>query len=103
MSQPIDSWIHIGICPVCESGMCRVRRCTGDGTTHFFALCDECDAIWTEPSTESEERIYADSDSPTCPICKADLYGDQCDWATLDEITDDAWRSNLILTSKHVR
>ena len=38
-------WIHIGECPVCVDGLCRIRCCEGDnGIAHLFAMCDECEA-----------------------------------------------------------
>ena len=81
-------WIHIGECPVCVNGLCRVRTCADeDGDQHLYAICDECEAIWIQPSTSSA-IIYPDPDDPLCPICLQPLWGDQAHWSLVPELKE---------------
>lgn len=95
MSQaPKPLWIHIGHCPICNSGLCRIRACGGaDSQPHLYAMCDECESLWLQPTTSGEDRIYADMDNPKCPVCSLDLYGQQADWASLAAIKGSAWEA----------
>lgn len=91
-----NPWIHIGECPVCVNGLCRVRTCTNDGGEHhFYALCDECEATWTEPDTASQ-KTFPDAENPRCPICIADLFGPQAHWAHADELRGTRWSEYAI-------
>ncbi len=83
---PPSPWIHIGECPVCVNGLCRVRACQdASGKRHLYAMCDECEALWLKPDTTSE-RVYPQSEDPLCPICSQPLYGPQAHWAAPDEV-----------------
>lgn len=80
-SIPPSPWIHIGECPVCVDGLCRVRSCEDQqGHRHLYAMCDECEAIWVQPDTSSQ-RIYPRGEDPLCPVCSRPLFGDQARWA----------------------
>jgi hypothetical protein len=93
---PTLPWIHIGECPVCVNGLCRVRTCEGNhGSRHFYAMCDECEALWIEPSTESE-KSFPDATRPACPICGQDLYGPQSHWSLPQELGGTVWEENAI-------
>lgn len=93
---PSDPWIHIGECPVCVDGLCRVRTCQPEGgEPHFFALCDECESIWTEPDTASQKQ-FPEPENANCPVCSLPLYGPQSHWAVPDEIRGTAWESEAI-------
>lgn len=88
MTTPIppNHWIHIGECPVCVNGLCRIRACKDSrGQQHLYAMCDECEAIWVEPNTASP-KIYPNSESPACPICALPLFGSQARWAEPEDI-----------------
>ncbi len=93
--NPANPWIHIGECPVCVNGLCRVRTCSANGQRHFFAMCDECEALWLTPSTQSP-RTFADSSEPKCPICQQDLYGEQSHWSVIEELKSTDWMENAI-------
>ena len=83
---PSSPWIHIGECPVCVNGLCRVRACRDSlGKTHLYAMCDECEATWTKPDTSSH-RTYPRADEPLCPICSQPLFGNQAHWAGPEEV-----------------
>jgi hypothetical protein len=89
-SLPESLWIHIGECPCCVNGLCRVRGCQDSSGTHLYAMCDECEALWVEPSTNGP-RCFPDIDDPRCPICNLPLYGPQAHWAEAQELLGTAW------------
>lgn len=113
MSEPPAApWIHIGECPVCVNGLCRVRTCrspaggktpvgnalVGDlpaGTLHFYAMCDECEALWLTPTTDAP-RQFPDACEPKCPICQQPLYGEQAHWSHAEELQGTEWSANSI-------
>jgi hypothetical protein len=85
-SIPPSPWIHIGECPVCVNGLVRIRACQSKaGEKHLFAMCDECQATWLEPDTNSK-RIFPDAENALCPICSQSLFGPQSHWAWPDDI-----------------
>jgi hypothetical protein len=89
-------WIHIGECPVCVNGLCRVRYCEDSaGLGHLYAMCDECEALWLEPSTSSQ-RQFPSAEAPVCPICARPLYGPQAHWATAQELSHSDWTQAAI-------
>ena len=88
-SIPPSPWIHIGECPVCVDGLCRVRSCEDDqGRRHLYAMCDECEAIWVQPDTSSL-KTYPRGNDPLCPLCARPLFGDQARWAEPEDIVAD--------------
>lgn len=97
MNQPpATPWIHIGECPVCVDGLCRVRTCDpSSGARHFYAICDECEATWTRPDVDSK-KTFPDAQDPRCPICAAKLYGEQSHWSVAEELADSEWAENAI-------
>ena len=87
---PPSPWIHIGECPVCVNGLCRVRACQDSlGKPHLYAMCDECETIWIKPDTTSE-RFYPRGEEPICPICSRPLFGDQAHWAEPEDVAAEA-------------
>ena len=83
---PPSPWIHIGECPVCVNGLCRVRTCEDEqGLQHLYAMCDECEAIWVKPDTSSE-RVFPRGEDPQCPLCSRPLYGEQAHWSAPEEV-----------------
>lgn len=89
-------WIHIGECPVCVNGLCRVRTCRSPGgEPHFYALCDECEALWLQPDTAAE-FVFCDAESPRCPICDQALYGPHAHWSTPGDIQGTLWAAQAI-------
>ncbi len=86
-SLPPTPWIHIGECPLCVNGLCRIRSCEDEqGRVHLYAMCDECEAIWTEPNTDTK-KVYPKAVDPLCPICARPLFGPQAHWAQPEEVT----------------
>ena len=98
MSQSSNlPWVHIGECPVCGDGLCRVRCCRAEASrAGLFALCDECEAIWLEPSTSSEHQ-FIDSQEPRCPLCHKPLYDEHCRWALPEDLLGTPWASESII------
>lgn len=95
---PTNPWIHIGECPFCVNGLCRVRTCTDEKSgRHFYAVCDECEAIWIEPDTSTRKR-FADAENPSCPVCGLPLYGAQSHWSLPDEIRGTPWDEQAIFS-----
>lgn len=93
---PAAPWIHIGECPVCVNGLCRVRTCySSDRTPHFYAMCDECEALWLTPTTNAPHN-FPDVSEPRCPVCQQPLYGEQADWAHGEELQGTQWLANCI-------
>lgn len=90
-------WIHIGDCPVCGDGLCRIR-CSFDsnGRKYLYALCDECETIWLEPNTQSQ-RFVPDAENPRCPFSGEELYGPLSRWATTEDIHGTPWEIESIL------
>ena len=85
-SIPPSPWIHIGECPVCVDGLCRVRSCEDQqGRRHLYAMCDECEAMWVKPDTSSP-KTYPRGEEPQCPVCARPLFGDQARWAEPEDI-----------------
>lgn len=83
---PSPPWIHIGECPVCVNGLCRIRECEDErGDKHLYAVCDECESIWLEPAIDAKRR-YAATQEPTCPICNRAMYGPQSHWARSEDL-----------------
>jgi hypothetical protein len=88
-SIPPIPWIHIGECPVCVDGLCRVRVCEDEqGRRHLYAMCDECDALWVRPDTSSS-KVYPRGEEPLCPLCSRPLYGLQARWAEPEDVAAD--------------
>lgn len=89
-------WIHIGECPICVDGLCRVRCCDGDHVeAHLFAICDECEALWQAPNTACDPQ-FPNARQPLCPICHRDLYGEQSHWARAEELHGTEWSAAAI-------
>jgi hypothetical protein len=94
---PSFPWLHLGDCPVCGDGLCRIRCCTSvDGGQHLFAICDECETIWLQPDTSSK-RFHPDSRDPKCPITGRELFGEHSRWANTEDIRGTVWESEVIV------
>lgn len=90
-------WIHIGECPICGNGLCRLRCCTlPEGLKKLYAMCDECEAIWLQPST-STEHLFPDSQEPLCPISGGPLYGGESRWALPEDLLGSGWENEVII------
>ncbi len=61
-------------------------------------MCDECEALWLLPSTETP-RTFPDSCDPKCPICNRELYGEQAHWSSAQELNGTPWLEQAIFDS----
>jgi hypothetical protein len=73
-------------------------RCSdvGNGTKHLFAMCDECEAIWLQPSTTSPHQ-FPDAEDPICPLTSIPLYGSNSRWATTEDIKGTDWENEVVV------
>lgn len=86
----------VGQCPICGGGLCSIRAYFddengGEKLTHGLVVCDECEAIWLQPDTKGV-HVYADSESPLCPVSGKPLYAPQYSrWANADDVAALNW------------
>jgi hypothetical protein len=80
-----------GTCPICQGGNRRVRcERMDDGRVELFALCDECEALWIDPSPTAD-YYFTDAIEPLCPRSGEPLYGPHSWWATREWVRDTPW------------
>lgn len=97
IQPPFAPWIHIGECPICTDGLCRVRCSVTSGQKkHLYAMCDECEAIWVQPTTTAPHQ-FPDAEDPTCPLTGIPLYGSGSRWATTEDIKGTDWENEVIV------
>ncbi len=77
---------HAGSCPVCGDGLLGMRVC-GD---HALIVCDECEALWTDPACAGAAR-FPKGEASLCPICGESLWGPQAHWADDAEVRELNW------------
>jgi hypothetical protein len=88
-SVPLHS---VDECPICGCGLCGIRICgLGTERPHGLVVCDECEAIWTEPDT-SVANLWRDPEDPRCPICQEPLWGAQSRWARREDLELLGWQ-----------
>lgn len=88
-SMPLHS---IDVCSVCGCGLCGIRICGFDTDhPHGLVVCDECEAIWTEPDTTGPHQ-WRDSEYPTCPVCQQALWGTHSRWANREDLQRLGWQ-----------
>ena len=88
----------IDYCPICGGGLCGVRICEGPEQAaaatpikpHGLIVCDECEAIWLEPTTSSAHQ-YPNACDARCPVCDERLWGDRSRWASQSDIETIGW------------
>lgn len=95
--RPTSPWIHIGECPICTDGLCRVRCSSpAGGKKQLYAMCDECEAIWLQPTTASPHQ-FPDAEDPKCPLTGIALYGSSSRWATTEDIKGTDWEFEVVV------
>ena len=83
----------VDVCAVCGGGLCGIRICGFDtDQPHGLVVCDECEAIWTEPDTSTAHR-WRDAENPCCPICGEALWGPHSRWANREDLCRIGWRN----------
>lgn len=89
-------------CPIYQAGLCSVRAffendiaSTSKKPSHGLVICDECEAIWFQPDVRGV-HVYADSESPHCPITGDPLYDEQTSrWANPDDVLALGWADKI--------
>lgn len=95
--RPTVPWIHIGECPVCGNGLCRVRcGARADGSVGLYAMCDECEAIWLKPDILGPYQ-FPDTEDPVCPVSGEAIYGPGSRWATTEDVRETDWESEVVI------
>ena len=98
---PSPTPLHsVDYCPVCGCGLCGIRICGFDGEhPHGLIVCDECEALWTEPNTYGP-HVWRDAENPCCPICDEPMWGSHSRWANREDLDRLGWReqANPMLT-----
>lgn len=90
MNQP-PPLIYLGTCPVCDGGLCRVRVCgVAQNQLHPLAVCDECEAIWTEPDL-AQPHTYSRAESPISPVTHDPIWSEANRWATVEDVCWMGW------------
>ena len=82
-----QSMYYIGECRICGGGLRGVRICPAG---HAAVLCDECEAVWTDP--DSDRPMFSTPREAACPTCGADLLGEGSHWAGMREVRASGWR-----------
>jgi hypothetical protein len=82
---------YLATCPICEQGLIGVRICCQGREP--LALCDECEAIWYEPSCQGQP-VYPRDDQ--CPRCGRPLWERPGRWATRRDIERVGWAKHVI-------
>lgn len=78
------------ICPLCEQGARGFYKCSDNKT--IVLLCDECDAIWLDPTKTNEpDSVFASAPDYQIPGLQCALSGEAADWATESEICAYGW------------
>jgi len=82
---------YVGICPQCEEGLLGIRVCGAQSVV----LCDECDALWSQPLAEDNQPLMMQADPP-CPECGASLWDEQAHWAERLEVENTGWWGQVV-------
>ena len=83
--------IYVSSCPVCGDGLCRIRVCEKDQRLAGMVLCDECEALWTDPTMTQRVLRKAGDMDPICPSTGQSVWGEQSRWANVGEICLLGW------------
>lgn len=59
-------------------------------------MCDECEAIWLQPTTTAPHQ-FPDCEDPACPLTGIPLYGSSSSWATTEDIKGTEWENEVVV------
>jgi hypothetical protein len=92
MATPFHS---IGVCPICGDGLCGIRTYeSGHDSTYGLIVCDECDAIWTEPDLSAKPH-FPDTEDERSPVDGQPIWGPTSHWADLNECARLGWLESI--------
>jgi hypothetical protein len=84
-------YVKVG-CPVCQTGVLGIRRCS-DGRS-LVVMCDECEAIWESPKDLGTGAVL-EAEPPAFWIEQLGvaIAGDAAGWASEAEVATNGWSS----------
>lgn len=90
MNSP-DYLIYLGVCPICDGGLCRVRTCgVAKKKLYPLAVCDECEAMWTEPDLRCSHFVSTPSEARS-PVDGEPIWQEPNRWATVEDVYFFGW------------
>lgn len=92
MSQR-ETLYYVGFCKRCGTGPLGVRICGPCGRP--WIVCDECDAVWDNPSCDGEPLTLAEPELP-CPACQASLMAPTSRWASEEDLDRVGWHEYVV-------
>jgi hypothetical protein len=91
MNSQDSKIIYVESCPICGDGLCRIRICISNQKVTGFVLCDECEAMWTDPFMQERVPTNSDETNPQCPSCGQSIWGQNSHWANIGEVCLLGW------------
>ena len=88
-----ESMFFVGFCSSCGTGPLGIRIC--GACQRPVVLCDECDAIWLEPTVSGAPRFFEQPELP-CPDCGGSLLSQTSHWATRAELAGSDWWPHVV-------
>jgi hypothetical protein len=83
----------VGTCRCCGQGLLGIRICCEDQIG--LVLCEECDAIWLEP-TCAGDPLFPGQPESTCPRCGRPIWHPPAHWASQDEVDRLDWTEYVL-------
>ncbi len=84
---------YVGTCRCCGQGLLGIRICCEDEIG--LILCEECEAIWLEPTCTGTPLFPQQPDS-CCPRCGRSLWQPPSHWASGDEVDRLGWAEYVL-------
>ncbi|MEL6897263.1 MAG: hypothetical protein AAFP90_14265 [Planctomycetota bacterium] len=92
----ISPHFSVAVCPICGAGLCGIRICGLDTPKPYgLVVCDECEAIWTQPDILTAHQYPDDTENPLCPISGAPLWGPNSRWAHREDVQRLGWCDSI--------
>lgn len=91
-------FLYVESCPICGDGLCRIRVCVQDQKILGCILCDECEAVWTDPSLKDRIAQRPGAEGPECPTCGLSLWSRSSHWANVGEACLLGWFDRVHLS-----
>lgn len=88
-----DTLYYVGFCSRCGTGPLGIRIC--GGCQRPWIVCDECDAVWAEPTCKGEALTLEEPDMP-CPQCQTSLQQQPSCWATAEDLARIGWHRDVV-------
>jgi hypothetical protein len=69
------------------------------GHWHGLVVCDECEAMWTEPDT-TKPPLFGSPEVLCSPITGEEIWPEPNRWATLEDVALLGWLNRVIVQPK---